>query len=134
VHRLAAGGTAIDLAGSAAVPADYTGALPDLDPRWRQNAQWLAKLDAMNLLRTQTVGENLSTPALSEGNPASLSGRAVHENSYLPAGVVAVVGRLQKFVVIERIGTTVELIPNLLSANGLPIGARGFVMHRRVGL
>jgi HK97 family phage major capsid protein len=105
-------------------------ALPN---RYRANAQWLAPLALLNSLRTVTVGEGLGTPALAEGNPPTYQGRAIHENSYLPAGVVGIVGDLRNFLIVQRIGSTVEFVPHLFSANRLPYAARGFFMHRRVG-
>jgi HK97 family phage major capsid protein len=37
------------------------------------------------------------------------------------------------YMITDRIGTTIELIPNLFGANGRPTGQRGFHMHFRTG-
>lgn len=126
-------GTVAETAGATPTPADLTAAVESLPVRYRQNAVWLAPPTELNRLRTVTVGENLSTAALSEGSPPTYQGRAMHENSYLGEDVVGIVGNVRNFVIADRIGSTVELIPNLFGANRLPTASRGFLMHRRVG-
>lgn len=42
-------------------------------------------------------------------------------------------GDFSNYVVVDRIGTTVELVPHVFGANGRPTGERGLYMHRRVG-
>jgi HK97 family phage major capsid protein len=37
------------------------------------------------------------------------------------------------YVIADRIGTTVELVPHLVGASGRPTGQRGFFMYKRVG-
>ena len=37
------------------------------------------------------------------------------------------------FVIVDRIGTTLELVPNLLGANGRPTGQRGALLWYRTG-
>jgi HK97 family phage major capsid protein len=38
-----------------------------------------------------------------------------------------------QFAIVDRVGTTIEVIPHLFGANQRPTGQRGFYMHFRVG-
>jgi HK97 family phage major capsid protein len=42
-------------------------------------------------------------------------------------------GDWSNFVIVDRIGTTIELIPNLVGANRRPTGQRGALMWFRTG-
>ena len=47
---------------------------------------------------------------------------------------VLVVGDFSQFVIADRVGLTVELIPHLFGAtNGRPTGQRGWFAYKRVG-
>ncbi|MDP2712102.1 MAG: phage major capsid protein [Solirubrobacteraceae bacterium] len=47
--------------------------------------------------------------------------------------VIAVHGDFSRYVIVDRIGSTVEVVPNLFGANGRPTGQRGLMCHWRVG-
>ena len=49
------------------------------------------------------------------------------------ANYALVYGDFSNFVIVDRIGTTVELVPHLMGSNRRPTGERGLYMHRRVG-
>jgi HK97 family phage major capsid protein len=42
-------------------------------------------------------------------------------------------GDFKQFAILDRIGTSVEVIPQLFGASLRPSGQRGFLMHWRVG-
>jgi HK97 family phage major capsid protein len=42
-------------------------------------------------------------------------------------------GDFQQYAIGDRVGTTIEILPQLLGANGRPSGQRGFLLHWRVG-
>ena len=46
---------------------------------------------------------------------------------------LAVVGDLSNYVIADRAGTTVELVPNIFGVNRMPTGPRGWYMFKRVG-
>ncbi len=115
-----------------------------LPPRFQPNATWQASLPVLNVLRQfETANGAVKFPGLMDGSP-HLLGRAVHENSALPgvpnpsataAGVGTVVyGDISNaYVIVDRIGSTVEHIPNLMGANGRPTGQRGVLLWFRTG-
>src|SRR5215207_10487274 len=64
----------------------------------------------------------------------------VYENSNMDgtltgaaADYLVLSGDFQQFAIVDRIGTSVELVPHIMGANRRPIGARGFYMHWRTG-
>ncbi|KXF51061.1 hypothetical protein AXA44_15445 [Rhodococcus sp. SC4] len=114
-----------------------------LGPRWQPNAVWTANLSTINTLRQFETGNGaLKFPSL-QVNPPTLLGRAVHENSNMDGVVnpaasgsnyVLVYGDFSSnFVIVDRIGTTLELIPNLVGANRRPTGQRGALLWFRTG-
>jgi predicted phage gp36 major capsid-like protein len=39
----------------------------------------------------------------------------------------------QQYAIVDRVGTSIEVVQNVFGTNHRPIGARGFYMHFRVG-
>ena len=82
---------------------------------------------------------------LTGDSPATLLGKPLYEwssmdaYSAVDAAVTAVhhlllIGDWTNYVVVDRIGGTVEYIPHLFNTNAnLPTGARGWFYHWRVG-
>lgn len=115
-----------------------------LPPRFQAGATWQASLAVINALRQFETGNGAVVfPGLQESSP-SLLGRPVHENSALPgvpnpAATAAGVGTLvygdiaAAFTIVDRIGSTVEHIPNLFGADGRPTGQRGLMLWFRTG-
>jgi HK97 family phage major capsid protein len=66
-----------------------------------------------------------------EGVRPTLLGRPTHEASFMDGTIAAsknllIYGDFSNFVVTQRVGATVELIPHLFSPNSLwPTGQRG---------
>jgi HK97 family phage major capsid protein len=142
--------TALVAAGGSTVIATGTNVLAQgdlyanqaaLPARWRGNAKWMMNLSILNGYRQlpQATGLNYSVVNDNGERPVIL-GWPVYENSNMDgtltgaaADYLVLSGDFQQFAIVDRIGTTVELIPHIMGANRRPIGARGFYMHWRTG-
>lgn len=113
-----------------------------LPPRFQANASWQANLSILNIFRQfETTAGALKFPDLHTAPPTML-GRAVHENSNMDGAInpaateanhVLVYGDPQQFIIADRVGSTVELVPHLFGQNGLPTGQRGVLLWFRTG-
>jgi HK97 family phage major capsid protein len=123
------------------VAGDVYGVQGSLGPRWQAKARWAANLAILNKLRQfETSNGALVFPSLQNDQP-TLLGRPVHELSNMDATLgggagndpVLLYGDFSNFVVSQRIGSAVELIPHLFGANLRPTGQRGMYMYARYG-
>ncbi len=115
-----------------------------LSARWRPNARFMANLSIINDMRDM--------PKLPSGTEVSLvdetgprprvNGWEVWENSGMDGTInaaatasnyVLLAGDFQQYLVVDRVGTTVEYVPHLFGANGRPTGTRGWYMYWRTG-
>jgi HK97 family phage major capsid protein len=111
-----------------------------LPPRFSANAQWCANLAILNTLRQfETAAGALKFPGLQQ-NPPVLLGRNANELSnadgVVNAGAenyVLLYGDFSNYVVTQRVGSSVELIPHLVGANRRPTGQRGVWLWGRWG-
>lgn len=112
-----------------------------LPARFQPNASWQAPLPIINLMAQMetTAGARLF-PELSEGR---LLNRPMHENSNMDS-TVTTTGATSNFVlaygdwreafcIVDRVGTTLEIVPHLVGANRRPTGQRGAFMWFRTG-
>jgi HK97 family phage major capsid protein len=115
-------------------------ALPE---RYKGNASWIMHTDVENEIRTFGNGDNSAyySVNLAAGGIGTLFGRPIYTTDYAPeftgttgiAGLL-VVGDFQNFVVAQRAGMSVELIPHLFGAtNARPTNQRGFFATARHG-
>jgi HK97 family phage major capsid protein len=113
-----------------------------LPPRYRQNASWMSSIDVQNEVRGFDTSGGLSNQTVDLTAPYSfaLLGKPYYENSAFPAFTgttgasnILVVGDFRNFVIFDRIGSRVELVPHLLGSNRIPNGKRGLVFWWRVG-
>ncbi len=110
--------------------------LPD---RWEPRARFLAhravyteaeRLDAAS-------GLNPTHRPLVQGAPLSLLGYPRHNSSAMEsdfttaANRVAIFGDFNQFLIVEKIGLTVELIPHMVNGDGNPTGERGLFAYWR---
>lgn len=116
-----------------------------LPPRFRSKAQWIANRAIYNLIRqfdTQggaqlwmRINQLLeNTPSGNTG--AQVLGYAANEASEMDDAIadgadILVLGDFRHFVVVDRIGMSVEAIPNLFGPNGRPTGQRGLYAYWR---
>jgi HK97 family phage major capsid protein len=137
------GGSSVVAAGTAdtLVAADVYNVQSSLGPRWQANARWCANLAILNKLRQlETANGSLVFPELRLAEP-TLAGKPIHELSNMDATLsggagndpVLLYGDFSNFVVSQRIGSAVELIPHLFGANRRPTGQRGMYMYARYG-
>jgi HK97 family phage major capsid protein len=109
-----------------------------LGPRWQANARWIGNLAVINAARQmKTTNGALKFPSL-QADPPTLLGRPVHEardmdNTVAAGKNLAIYGDFSNFVVTQRVGSSVELIPHLFGANRRPTGQRGLWMWARYG-
>ncbi|MEU2003637.1 phage major capsid protein [Rhodococcus sp. NPDC019627] len=140
---VAAGGSVIvPAAGEALTSADIYTLQGALGSRWQPNASFAGNLAILNTIRQfETTNGALKFPG-AQAVPANLLSRPLHEISGMDGTINAAVtaanyalvyGDFSNFVIVDRIGTTVELVPHLFGANRRPTGERGLWMHRRVG-
>jgi HK97 family phage major capsid protein len=111
-----------------------------LPPRFQPNAQWCANLSIINTMSQfeTTAGARLF-PEIADGR---LLNRPLNELSNMDGSIttsgavsnfVLLYGDFRNFVIADRIGTTLELIPNLVGANRRPTGQRGAMLWFRTG-
>lgn len=116
------------------------GSLPD---RYKANATWVMNHDVGNEVSsfsTSGMG-SFYTVDLSQGNAPQLKGRPVEFASYFPdftgttgASNILVVGDFRNYVIVERLGMSVELVPHLFDVtNNRPTGQRGWFAYARHG-
>jgi HK97 family phage major capsid protein len=143
--------TALDAAGTSDVAAGTADTLAaddiyaldnDLPARYRGNASWLGNRTTYNQIRAlDSTGGGQMWERIGNGMPSNLLGRPVYEaeamakadTSVGATDSVLVYGDFESFVVVDRVGMTVEFIPNLMGSGGRPTGQRGWFAHYRVG-
>jgi HK97 family phage major capsid protein len=124
--------------GGTLTAADIYAVQSSLGPRFQANAKWTFNLAVLNALRQmETTNGALKFPSL-QSDPPTLLGRPAYELSNLNGTVAAgqplgVYGDFQNYVISQRVGSSVELIPHLFGANRRPTGQRGVWMWARYG-
>jgi HK97 family phage major capsid protein len=112
-----------------------------LAPRFSANAQWCANLATINAMRQmETTNGNLQFPELSN-DPSMLLGRRINELSNMDGTItssaenyVLLYGDFQAGnTIVQRLGSTLEIIPNLVGANRRPTAERGALLWWRTG-
>lgn len=102
-----------------------------LPPRWRARASWLADTSFYDQTRELSQNGDIVGDGLEGGGPASLLSKPAYEASSMPAfvgttgAVDAVIGDFSQFVIVDRVGMSVELIPQVFGAAQRPTGQRG---------
>jgi len=114
-----------------------------LPERYRANATWIMNTDVENEIRTFAAGADSAyyTVDLTAGGIGTLFGRPIRTTDYAPefsgttgAANILVVGDFSNFVVAQRAGMSVELIPHLFATgNNRPSGQRGWFASARHG-
>jgi HK97 family phage major capsid protein len=139
--------TAIDATAGSEVAVTTDGALGPVDSlelfkalpeRARPRAAWFMNVNVEAQLRTGADG--LSTTNLSTEGIGPLMGKRVLLSDYAPsfsgttgASNLAILGDFSKYVIAQRVGMNVELIPHVFDTNGVPKGQRGWLAWARVG-
>lgn len=114
-------------------------ALPE---KFRARATWFMNVDVENDIRAFSAGDNYNRFTVDQAAAGlmQLNGRPVVLSDWAPtwtgtdAAAILVVGDFSKFVVAQRVGMSVELVPHLTSTgSNRPNGTRGWYAYARVG-
>ncbi|WP_431920465.1 phage major capsid protein [Nonomuraea jabiensis] len=114
-------------------------ALPD---RWKANATWVMSHDVGNEIATFGNGNNMSFMTVDlTGIVQTLRTRPIEFSSYFPdftgttgASNILVVGDFRNFLIVDRAGMSVEIVPHLIDVtNNRPTGQRGLFAWARHG-
>ncbi|WP_370329180.1 phage major capsid protein [Mycolicibacterium hippocampi] len=143
ISALAGGSSVVSGDGSEVLAAsDVFKVQNALPPRFQPRAQWNANLAIINALRQfETTNGALKFPELAQ-NPPMLLGRPVRENSNMDGTInaaateanhVLLYGDFQQFLIVDRVGSTLELVSHLFGANRRPTGQRGALLWFRTG-
>lgn len=111
-----------------------------LGPRFQPRAQWCATLGIINsMAQFETTNGSLRFPEIGQN---MLLRKPLNELSTMDATIdvavtasnyVLVYGDFAQFVIADRIGSTLELVPHLFGTNRRPTGQRGAYLWFRTG-
>jgi HK97 family phage major capsid protein len=113
-----------------------------LPERYRSRATWIMHTDVENEIRSFGNGNDAYYSVnLAAGGLGSLFGRPVRTTDYAPeftgttgAANILVVGDFSNFLVAQRAGMSVELVPHLFDVTAnRPTGQRGWFAYARHG-
>lgn len=122
--------------------ADILRTWKNLPERYRSRASWVMSVDVENAITA--LGDDADafyTNNLTEFGVPGLRSRPVYTSDYAPAmasgttaGAILVVGDFSNFLIAQRAGMTVELVPHLFGVTtGRPVGQRGWFAWARNG-
>lgn len=145
ITSLGAGQKVATASADALVSADVTKPAVALPPRWQPNARYIANnATAIAIGAFETTGGSLRYPEIN-GTPSTLLRKGFHEHSGMStAGAVAtagndnvlLLGSFDQYLVVDRVGATIEYIPHLFGVStptNRPTGQRGWYMYWRTG-
>jgi HK97 family phage major capsid protein len=110
-----------------------------LPARYRARAAYMASLDVFNRIRQfDTAGGASLWTTLGGDVPQQLLGKPIYENSAMATvttvgALFLIIGDFSRFVIVDRIGLSIELIPHLFGTNHRPTGSRGLYAFWRNG-
>ncbi len=120
--------------------ADVFAVVNAVTPRYEDNATWVANKATFNTIRQMSTGSYGSlfwSDFSSQSSERLLGSPKVAASDMASATtsgtVLAILGDFSQFVIYDRIGTSVEFIPNVVDGSGVPLMQRGLVAHKRVG-
>ena len=120
-------------------------ALPPKYRRTAEQAQWMAALGTAQTIRQfdSSGGADL-WERIGAGTPARLLGYPFRENSEMDAAgdiddtatadnFILILGDWRNYLIVDRVGMNMELVPHIMGANNRPSGQRGFLAWGRTG-
>jgi HK97 family phage major capsid protein len=126
--------------GETIIAADPMSLQTALPARFSANAAFMAHIGIINLLaQLETTAGSLRFPEIANGR---LLNKPLYENSDMDGVINAaatennyclVYGDFREYYVVDRIGTSLEIISNLMGANYRPTGSRGAYLWARTG-
>lgn len=129
----------IDTGGAFSADSVYAlrAALPS---RYRGQAAFGADLGVYQAIRQfDTAGGADLWVQIGGGEPNTLVGHPAVEFGAMEGdpttndAVILAFGYWRRYLIVDRVGMTIELVPHLVGANGRPTGERGFYAYWRVG-
>jgi HK97 family phage major capsid protein len=141
VTALVGGASEINGLGSEVLAASDPYALQNVLPgRFSAGAAFMSHIAIANAYgQMETAAGARTFPELRDGR---LLNKPWHENPHMDGVInaaatennyVLVYGDFSQYFIIDRIGTTIEIIPNLMGANYRPTGSRGAFLWLRTG-
>lgn len=128
---------------TSASSADVLAIVNALPTRYEDTSTWVANKATFNLINTMApqgggslFWQNFATsqavrfPQLL-GYPVNPASDV--SSSYSSGTVFAVLGDFGRYLIVDRVGVTVEFQPLVVNSSGLPTGQRALVAHKRVG-
>lgn len=141
--------TAIDATAGSEVTVTTDGALGPEDvfklwngvpERHRGRSNWLSHVSVESQVRQSTNNGGLFTVDLTAEGIGVVNGKRWYTTDYAPsftgttgAANLAILGNFQHYVIAQRVGMNIELIPHVVDGSGLPKGQRGWYAWARVG-
>jgi HK97 family phage major capsid protein len=138
----AGGSTVIATATNVFAAVDLYNNQAALPARWQGNASRMMALPTLNAYRQLPQATGLNYSIVNDvTNPPTILGWPAYVNSSMDATLTAsaadymlLSGDFQQCAIVDRLRTSVELVPHIFGATGRrPIGSRGFYMHWRTG-
>jgi HK97 family phage major capsid protein len=117
--------------------ADTLALLNALPVRYEDSSTWMMNKATYRTVETQMVGTG-AVKAIEMTNSNSLLDLPVVRSSTMVSAttsgnILVVLGDFSQYIVYDRIGVSVEFIPNVVNGDGVPTGQRGLVAYKRVG-
>lgn len=144
ITALPAGSIVTEATNETFTAADVYAVQEALPPRFQGRARWNAQVSTINDINDfETTNGAKRFPEVGAAEPTLLR-HPLHENSDMDAAAdidpaanadnkILLYGDFSNFVIVDRIGTTVELVPHLFGTNRRPTGQRGLFMWFRSG-
>lgn len=127
---------------TSASSADLFAVVNAVTPRYEDSATWLgnkATFNTINQMSPNGAG-SLFWQTLGPGvtNRPNLLGSPVVNSSDMSSAttsgtVLLILGDFSQYLIVDRIGMSVEYVQNVVDGNGLPTGQRGIIAYKRVG-
>lgn len=113
-------------------PDDLIAMQGDLGARYQANARWIMNLGSINAVGQYVTAASTDFAPILDGNGRLLR-KPVHEASYMPAGDVVYGDFRAGFVIVDRLGMSVELVRHIFDGSGNLEGNRGLLAIWRSG-
>lgn len=121
-------------------PEDALKLWSNVPERYRRTSNWLSDVSVESEFRKNGGDHGLFTVSLTSEGIGVINGRRYYTTDYMTsfdgttgAANLAVLGDFQNYVIAQRVGMSIELIPHVFDGSGLPKGQRGYFAWARVG-
>ena len=111
-----------------------------LPPRFSRGASWLANIAVINLIGQYVTGNGSFVFPESRESPATLLHKPLHECSDMGSDTTTAAAKIlvygsfkDAFCIVDRIGSSMEIVPFLFGAARRPTGQRGALLWFRTG-